>query len=262
MRGYLLAAEEGRYVGGVRRMVFDHVDINRHPVFAATVTTAQSLYRQFRTIKQSTFSAFVAMIFEVDAADADEFIRGILTGADLSADDPRLTLRNYLAKPERRDDRSERTLAIMVKGWNAWRDNKPFRLAHIQSQDESRRCPSGLPCCCRCGMIDTTEGRSERLFSEKDKPMLALKPAPVSTRQLTYFADKNTFVGDMSEIRGFGRVHNDSCDEGFTLVSSRTGMEVVVVVIEVHTDAEGDITHWDLVPTDPSRNFTVTIFND
>jgi len=95
--------------------------------------------------------------------------------------------------------------------------------------------------------------------------MTLLKPCPVSTRRFTYLADERMFVAEASDLPGFGRVYNDACDEGLTLVSHRTGCEIVCAVEHIERDREGDLLYWDLRPAS-SRNapfsFTVRIFND
>jgi hypothetical protein len=89
---------------------------------------------------------------------------------------------------------------------------------------------------------------------------MILKPAPVSTRQFTYGAESHSFVAEMSDLNGFGQVYDDAADVGFTMVSSRTGREVVFVVADEQRDGEGDILFWTLKSTD--GKFTATIFND
>jgi hypothetical protein len=74
-----------------------------------------------------------------------------------------------------------------------------------------------------------------------------LEPAAVSYRQLTYNPESKLFSAEMSEIRGFGRVYNDSADEGFTIIG-KTGYAAVLVVEHVEIDADNDIRWWDLKP--------------
>jgi hypothetical protein len=94
-----------------------------------------------------------------------------------------------------------------------------------------------------------------------------LAPAPVATDQLAWFADRKAFVAELSDLGprfAFGRVWNDSCDEGLTLVSHRTGRRVVCVVEWIERDREGDTAYWQLRPVNApaGTTFTVTIFND
>jgi hypothetical protein len=86
-----------------------------------------------------------------------------------------------------------------------------------------------------------------------------LKPAPVSSRQFHYDAATQSFTAEMSELNGLGRAYNDSCDEGLTMVSSRTGDELVFVVENVDY-MDGDLRLWELKSVD--GRFTATVFND
>lgn len=91
-----------------------------------------------------------------------------------------------------------------------------------------------------------------------------LRPAPLSTRRFTY--DGGKFIAEASDLgRGFnfGRVWDDSADEGLTLVSHTTGREVVCVVDHVEV-RDGDILFWRLAPVNApaSARFHVVVFND
>lgn len=95
--------------------------------------------------------------------------------------------------------------------------------------------------------------------------MSTLYPAPVSTRQFHFDKDARLFIGEISSTHGFGRVWNDSCDEGLTLVSARTGKHVTFAIVETIRDADGDITQWMLRPTpdsDCDADLGVVLFND
>jgi len=94
----------------------------------------------------------------------------------------------------------------------------------------------------------------------------ALRPAPVDTARLSYDPATKTFAAEASDLGRaftFGRVWADSCDEGMTLISRRTGREIVCVVEHVET-RDGDLLFWQLVPVNAPAGvtFTVTIFND
>lgn len=97
--------------------------------------------------------------------------------------------------------------------------------------------------------------------------MRTLTPKPVSTKQLTWLPLEHRYIGDISDTNGFGRVFDDACDEGLTLVSAVTGCQVVFAVDRTFYDSEGNITHWGLVAVGGDaysslRAITVTIFND
>jgi hypothetical protein len=91
--------------------------------------------------------------------------------------------------------------------------------------------------------------------------MATLRPAPVSTRQVLYDAQRRLFVADISDTHGFGRVYDDACDEGLTLVSHLTGKEVVFAVWNEARDGEGGVQYWLLRATDGS-GLTLKLFND
>ena len=50
----------------------------------------------------------------------------------------------------------------------------------------------------------------------------------------------------------------------FQLISQRTGKAVAMIGVAQHKDREGDITHWEYKPRDPSesRFKNLIIFND
>lgn len=80
---------------------------------------------------------------------------------------------------------------------------------------------------------------------------MLLKPSPVSTAKFMYDKTDRVFWADMSDLgREFslGRVYDDSCDEGFTLVSQWTGEEIVFVLDHVLRDGEGDVLRWEFRP--------------
>jgi hypothetical protein len=93
---------------------------------------------------------------------------------------------------------------------------------------------------------------------------MLLKPAPTSTRQFLYQPAGNLLTAEMSSLNGFGRVWDDACDEGLTLVSHRTGREVVYAVSGMERDRDGDIAAWTLRPASPRDAAlpTVKIYND
>jgi hypothetical protein len=61
---------------------------------------------------------------------------------------------------------------------------------------------------------------------------MILSPNPTSWRQLTWDPNTRQFIGEVSSLGrpGFGRVYDDACDVGFTVVSPQ-GREIVLVVI-------------------------------
>lgn len=51
-------------------------------------------------------------------------------------------------------------------------------------------------------------------------------------------------------------------DEGFELVSERTGDVVKMVVIKCHRDREGELTHWEFRPHRCDKFANLIVFND
>lgn len=93
-----------------------------------------------------------------------------------------------------------------------------------------------------------------------------LRPAPYRTSSFHFDRQSRLFTAEISDLRAvrsgaiFERVWNDSADEGLTLVSTRTGREVVYVVTDV-VSREGDLLYWDLVSVNDSQP-AIRIFND
>lgn len=94
-----------------------------------------------------------------------------------------------------------------------------------------------------------------------------------STKQFNFDNTTRVFSVDAAELtRGqkplFGRVFNDSADEGLILVSHVTGAPMVFYVHEEHRNADGDVTHWTLYMAPESKRqyptvrATITIWND
>lgn len=69
-----------------------------------------------------------------------------------------------------------------------------------------------------------------------------------STKQFSYNKETRTFVTEGSTIqhgnRFMGQLYDDACDEGFTLVSHKTGAEVMYYYVDTVRDAEGEIIKW------------------
>jgi hypothetical protein len=97
--------------------------------------------------------------------------------------------------------------------------------------------------------------------------MSLLSPNPVQASLFTWDAPTRTFSADISDLpgRGFGRVWDDACDEGLTLISRFPGRQpAVFAVSHEERDRDGDVRWWDLSPADPRRDpgFAVRIWND
>lgn len=86
-----------------------------------------------------------------------------------------------------------------------------------------------------------------------------------------YNNETHTFITEASDLgRNFhlGRVYDDACDEGFVIISERTGSEVTFAMDGVDEDREGDIAGWRFVAVKYPQNYhgprdlKVLIIND
>lgn len=78
----------------------------------------------------SAIGPFIYRVRQIEPEFADTFVLGLQTGADLSASDPILRLRQYyLAKRSSQYGRPSRTheTAVLVKAWNAWLTGRPVK---------------------------------------------------------------------------------------------------------------------------------------
>jgi hypothetical protein len=88
--------------------------------------------------------------------------------------------------------------------------------------------------------------------------MTMLKPKPVSIKQFSFDSAAQSFTGEISSTHGLGRVYDDACDEGLTVVGKTD--EVVFVVTDEVRDNEGDLTHWTLHSS--CGRYSMVLFND
>lgn len=95
--------------------------------------------------------------------------------------------------------------------------------------------------------------------------MAILHPPVTPASQLHWNSRDRTYAGEISSTNGFGRVYDDACDEGLTLIGE-TGRSVVFVIDHTSRDAEGEVTGWTLRPavrlTPGFRGVTLILFND
>jgi hypothetical protein len=92
--------------------------------------------------------------------------------------------------------------------------------------------------------------------------MTMLRPNPVNATRFAWNADTRTYAIDMSDIGGFGRVFDDACDEGLTLIERHGLREVVCIASAPVKDKEGDIQYWELKPWRyKGPPFTIKVFN-
>jgi hypothetical protein len=77
---------------------------------------------------------------------------------------------------------------------------------------------------------------------------------------------KNRGVTEISTLGpdfDFSRVWNDACDEGLTIVSHKTGREIVFAINNTRRDADNDVVAWELTSVSPKfHGISLVIFND
>jgi len=102
--------------------------------------------------------------------------------------------------------------------------------------------------------------------------MATLKTPHISTDMFTYSGKTKTFAAEMSDFGPsglpFGRVFDDACDEGFTLMNPATKGTRAFCLFQTHIDREGDVTHWEYRELNEKsgrlveNGLKVVIFND
>jgi hypothetical protein len=91
--------------------------------------------------------------------------------------------------------------------------------------------------------------------------MTVLRPRPVNATMFHWHADTRTYSIDMSTLGDFGRVYDDACDEGLTLIE-RHGLREVVCVVDREDVVDGEIKGWWLKPLKYSGpSFKILVVN-
>lgn len=93
---------------------------------------------------------------------------------------------------------------------------------------------------------------------------MLLNPYPRCSSNFTFAKDSNKFIGIASDF-GFrlGRIYDDACDEGFTIVSKRTGKSAVFALTERKYNDDNDLCSWEFVCVTPGlSHLKAVVFND
>lgn len=77
------------------------------------------IYSAFKGGNRSAWIAFVHLAQKASPLHAEEFLEGVLSGANLDKNDARLALRNWLANA-RRLPTAGAHLGMLIKAWNNW----------------------------------------------------------------------------------------------------------------------------------------------
>lgn len=86
----------------------------------------------------------------------------------------------------------------------------------------------------------------------------------ISTTLFSYDSERRMFVTEDSSLRGFnpmGQLWDDSCDQGFVMVSAKTGKEVPFYFQSARHD-EYDIQYWDFVSYRITPEVFVRVYNN
>lgn len=93
---------------------------------------------------------------------------------------------------------------------------------------------------------------------------MILKPTPISSSMFTF--KNNTFVAEASDFGRnlrLGQVYDDACDEGFTIISEKTGKGAVFALYNHEEDGEGDLVSYIFKCVTPGlTHLKAVIFND
>jgi hypothetical protein len=93
---------------------------------------------------------------------------------------------------------------------------------------------------------------------------MLLNPSPICSSKFSF--KNNQFTAEASDFgRNFdlGRVYDDACDEGFTIVSEKTGKGAVFALYNHEEDGEGDLVAWIFKCVTPGlTHLKAVIFND
>lgn len=92
---------------------------------------------------------------------------------------------------------------------------------------------------------------------------MLLNPSPISSTRFVFKG--HTFSAEASELRNLrlGRVYDDACDEGFTIVSAKTAKGAVFVENGPEEDNEGDVVLWNFKCVTPGlTHLKAVIYND
>ena len=91
---------------------------------------------------------------------------------------------------------------------------------------------------------------------------MLLNPSPTSSTRFTFKG--HTFIAEASDLRDIhlGRVYDDACDEGFTIVSAKTGKGAVFAMHKTFNHGE-EFGGWEFKCVTPGlTHLKAVIFND
>lgn len=107
--------------------------LEKNPRLRDSVNHGMALSRSMKiTITAGSLGHYLTVTTRPDV-NQDDWLSGLITGANLSEGDPRLTLRNTMlnlasGKTHRRREDSREHLLYYLKAWNAWLEGRKIKL--------------------------------------------------------------------------------------------------------------------------------------
>lgn len=92
---------------------------------------------------------------------------------------------------------------------------------------------------------------------------MILKPTPIHSTAFTF--SKSTFVAEMSDLGNplMGRVYDDACDIGFSVISAKTGKHAVFAFESTDRDGEGEAVGFRFTCVTPGlKHLRALLIND
>ena len=92
---------------------------------------------------------------------------------------------------------------------------------------------------------------------------MILQPSPLSSKQFSFRRNQFTaMISDFGRLFSLGQVYDDACDEGFTIISERTGKSAVFTLYQEIRHNE-EFCGWEFHCVTPGlTHLKAVIFND
>lgn len=116
--------------------------IDENPDIHRAAEVARAVARQI-DMAPATVGYCALVIGRVDSGARDQFFYGAASGEDLSAGDPRLTMRRRFADARRNRERLSRDqqISMILRAWNAWATGKTLSSLRVVSNGEDIKIP-------------------------------------------------------------------------------------------------------------------------
>lgn len=112
--------------------------LHDHPTIESELNQSVPLRRAFPSLTPAAVVVFSSLATEIDPDALHEFRNTLISGANLSQGDPRLILRNFLARTEsgfKGQATSMFMLGILIKTWNDWRHGQTRQYIHLKDNE-------------------------------------------------------------------------------------------------------------------------------